>query len=213
MSGWWNFFLWIFTVSWLWNLFSLIVDIPRLWHMHNFYRYLLDIPDSEIQTVSWQIVVRRLMTLRDSNPATADIPAEGRRYLQVKAKQRMDAHDIANRLMRRENYLIALFNKDILDLTVPLPFIGNRQFVSQTMMWAIDFCIMDFAFTEDGILNPTMLNSRSRSDLVARMRRRIKFAAVMNFTIVPFLSVYFLANNFFAYFSVSAFLTDLEMYF
>ena len=73
----------------------------------------------------------------------------------------MDAHDIANRLMRRENYLIALFNKDILDLTVPLPFIGNRQFVSQTMMWAIDFCIMDFAFTEDGILNPTMLNSKA----------------------------------------------------
>ena len=55
----------------------------------------------------------------------------------------MDAHDIANRLMRRDNYLIALVNKDYFDTTVPIPFIGNQQFWTRSIEWNIGLCLMD----------------------------------------------------------------------
>ncbi len=76
----------------------------------------------DMQTISWQDVVHKLMALRHANPVTS--LATTRKYItNYSSKQRMDAHDIANRLMRKENYLIALFNKDILDLSIPLPFL------------------------------------------------------------------------------------------
>ncbi|KAJ2225647.1 hypothetical protein GGH97_006725, partial [Coemansia sp. RSA 475] len=32
---------------------------------------------------------------------------------------RLTADGIVNRIMRRENYMVALFNKDVLDISVP----------------------------------------------------------------------------------------------
>lgn len=120
--------LWLFTFFWIGKLFQYVLDIRRLRHLQDFYYYLLGISDEDIQTISWQEVVSRLMALRDSNPSTAGaVSAKHRKFMGSQSKQRMDAHDIANRLMRKENYLIALFNKDILDLTLPIPFLRNRQ--------------------------------------------------------------------------------------
>lgn len=100
--------------------------MPRLMHIRDFYIYLLEIPEEDMQTVSWQDVVSKITSLRDQNVKTAtNITPSQRKFLSKQlgshvasqSKERLDAHDIANRLMRRENYIIALFNKDILDLT------------------------------------------------------------------------------------------------
>ncbi|EAA59942.1 hypothetical protein AN3734.2 [Aspergillus nidulans FGSC A4] len=149
-----TFLLWLLCLFWIGKIFQLILDIRRLKNMHDFYHYLLGVSDAEIQTISWQEVVSRLMTLRDANPATAGaVSAFNRRLLGSQSKQRMDAHDIANRLMRKENYLIALINKDILDLTLPIPFLRNRQLFSRILEWNINLCIMDYVFNEQGQLS------------------------------------------------------------
>ncbi|MCP5682613.1 autophagy-related protein 9, partial [Klebsiella pneumoniae] len=64
-------FLWLVTFSWFQRLFRYAVDLRRLKHLHDFFYYLLGISNNEIQTISWQDVVSRLMALRDANPATA----------------------------------------------------------------------------------------------------------------------------------------------
>ncbi|KAL4774221.1 autophagy-related protein 9 [Aspergillus nidulans var. acristatus] len=149
-----TFLLWLLCLFWIGKVFQLILDVRRLKNMHDFYHYLLGVSDAEIQTISWQEVVSRLMTLRDANPATAGaVSAYNRRLLGSQSKQRMDAHDIANRLMRKENYLIALINKDILDLTLPIPFLRNRQLFSRILEWNINLCIMDYVFNEQGQLS------------------------------------------------------------
>lgn len=194
--------LWLFTFFWIGKLMQYILDIPRLRHMHDFYLYLLNIPDSEIQTISWQEVVSRLMTLRDANPATAaPMSAKHRRFLGSQSKQRMDAHDIANRLMRKENYLIALFNKDILDLTLPLPFLRNRQLFSRTLEWNLNLCVMDYVFNEQGQVRPIFLRETHRRALSEGLRRRFIFAGVMNIFTAPFIVVYFMMHYFFRYFT------------
>lgn len=170
--------------------------------MHNFYLYLLEIPDSEIQTVSWQEVVRKLMFLRDSNPATAArVPDHHRQFLGTQSKQRMDAHDIANRLMRRDNYLIALVNKEILDLTLPIPFFKNRQLFSKTLEWNLSLCILDFVFNEQGHVRQFFLKDSHRRALSDGLRRRFLFAGVMNVLCAPFIFWYFLLLYFFRYFN------------
>ena len=170
--------------------------------MHDFYRYLLEIPDSDIQTVSWQEIVKRLMLLRDSNPATAaGVPERHRRFMGSQSKQRMDAHDIANRLMRRDNYLIALINKDILDLTLPIPFLKSKQFFSKTLEWNLSLCILDYVFDEQGQVRTLFLKDTHRRMLCDGLRRRFLFAGVMNVLCAPFIIVYFMTTYFFRYFN------------
>lgn len=202
MSGSSTFLLWLFSFFWIGKLFQYILDIRRLNHMHDFYYYLLGVSDPEVQTISWQEVVSRLMTLRDANPATAAaVSAKHRRFLGSQSKQRMDAHDIANRLMRKENYMIALVNKDILDLTLPIPFLRNRQLFSRTLEWNLNLCIMDYVFNEQGQLRTLFLKDTHRRALSDGLRRRFIFAGIMNIFAAPFIVIYFLMHYFFRYFN------------
>lgn len=203
MSGSANILVWLFAFFWITKLFQYVVDLRRLRHMQEFYLYLLDIPDTDVQTISWQEVVSRLMLLRDANPVTADgIEPKHRRFMGSQSKQRMDAHDIANRLMRKENYLIALFNKDILDLTLPIPFLQKRQFFSRTLEWNLSLCILDYVFNEQGQVRPLFLRDTHRRALSDGLRRRFLFAGFMNVICAPFIVIYLVMLYFFRYFTV-----------
>jgi autophagy-related protein 9 len=156
-----------------------------------------------MQTVLWQDVVAKVMALRDANPITVEkISPANRKYLGSNSKQRLDAHDIANRLMRRENYLIAMFNKDILDLTLQFPFLQGRQVFSRTLLWNLDFCIMDFVFNQYGQVRQLVLKDSHRKELSHGLRNRFIIAAWMNAVLAPFLVLYLIIIYFFRYFNV-----------
>ena|SRR5579862_6338127 len=95
------------------------------------------------------------MKLRDHNPNTASstrLNVNG-----LFSKQRMDAHDIANRIMRKENYFIAMITRDILNLTVPVPFLRNRPLLTRTLEWNINLCIMKYVFDDQGQLRTAFI--------------------------------------------------------
>jgi autophagy-related protein 9 len=93
---------------------------------------------------------------------------------------KLDAHDIANRIMRQENYLIALFNKDLLDLRLPLPrplktvlgLLGvyhelkQGTILTHALEWNLRFCLMDYLFDRSGRVRPAFLKDRNRELLV-----------------------------------------------
>jgi autophagy-related protein 9 len=52
--------------------------------------------------------------------------------------------DIANRIMRRDNYMIAMINKDILALGAPFPFnlfLGRRNIITKTIEWSLGYTV------------------------------------------------------------------------
>jgi len=177
---------------------------PKLQAMHDFYHHLLDIPDRDIQTVQWQHVVSRIMALRDLNLTTAsNLKPDVRKLLDSKSRQRLDAVDIASRLMRRDNYLIALFNKEILDVSIPIPFLGNRSIFSETTRWHVNIAVMDFVFSgPNGSFNQDFLRERNRRNLVARMRVRLMYTGFISVLCAPFAVSYVLASYLFKYFTV-----------
>lgn len=186
-----NVLLWLVTFWWLSTLFTYVMDVRRLWNLHEFYHHLLGISDVDIQTIPWERVVEGLMNLRDANPETAETGTANRRFLQdhtgqVQSKQRMDAHDIANRLMRRDNYFIALFDQEVLDLTVNIPFLGERRFYSKTLEWFLYFCFMNFIFNEQGHIQSICLDAKYRHKLIQHLQRRMRFAAVISIFMAPF---------------------------
>jgi len=175
--------------------------------VRDFFVHLLEVPDGDMQTISWQDVVARIMALRDANPVTAEkISPQARKYLGSQSKQRLDAHDIANRLMRKENYLIAMFNKDILDLTLPFPFLQDRQLFSRTLLWNLDWCIMGLIFNDSGQVRQLILKDSHRRQLSEALRGRFLFAGFMNVIFAPVIVIYLMIVYFLRYFNVSLYL-------
>ncbi|KAH6643963.1 autophagy protein Apg9-domain-containing protein [Boeremia exigua] len=203
IHGFWIFALWVFSSYWIYSFYTMITDVPRLRAMHDFYHHLLDIPDRDIQTVEWQQVVSRVMALRDLNLTTAsNLSPETRKLLDSKSRQRLDAIDIASRLMRRENYLIALFNKEVLDVTVPIPFLGNRYIFSETTRWHVELAILEFVFSgKNGQFNTEFLKERNRRELVKRLRTRLMWVGLISVVCAPFAVVFVLASYLFKYFA------------
>ena len=81
--------------------------------------------------------------------------------------------------MRQENYLIALFNKELLDLRVPLPSTAERllrldrdqpgnkgTMLTQALEWNLRFCLMEFLFDAQGKVRKVFLKSKNRSALI-----------------------------------------------
>ncbi|KAH3902671.1 autophagy protein ATG9 SCDLUD_000254 [Saccharomycodes ludwigii] len=188
-----KFLLYIFYVFVFLKIFQIYYDIKDLKDMHDFYSYLLNISDKELETISWQSVVHQIMALKDQNALTANVA-------EVKAKNRIDAHDIANRIMRKENYLIALYNSDILELSLPLPMYRS-SILTKTLEWNINLCVMGFSFNDYGYLKQDFLKKSRKNYLSDELKKRFMVAGVLNIILSPFLVFYFILLYFFRYFN------------
>ncbi|KAF8643869.1 hypothetical protein AX16_008885 [Volvariella volvacea WC 439] len=211
-SGFTLLFFILFTAFYVWQLVEFWFGLRRLNVLYNFYTYLLKIPDTDIQTISWPEVVRRIGSIREQNSLTA-ISSAAARYANDTTTAKLDAHDIANRIMRQENYLIALFNKELLDLRVPLPPAlkrilggsddderGKGKMLTKALEWNLRYCLMVFLFDETGQVEKKFLKSRNRAQLIDQLKNRFIFMGFLNFAFAPFIVIYVLVYSFFRYF-------------
>ncbi|KAI9495771.1 APG9-domain-containing protein [Zychaea mexicana] len=189
LSGTTTMFLVIFILWWAWQALRFVLDWPALKEMHDFYHHLLEIPDEDIQTVAWQTVLERITNIHESNPTTAST-----------SPYRVDEHAVTSRIMRQENYLIALFNKRTLDITIPSPGLRNMHLFTRDLEWNVAFCVLSYVFDERGQLRKRFLHEKNRAILAAGLRRRLVFMGWLNFIFAPFILVYLLAFFFFRYF-------------
>lgn len=95
-----------FSIYWIWSLISFFPLLKQNWEIHVFVRDRLKIKTKELQTMQWSEVVDKLIQLH--------------RTRQIRTNRNvLTAHDIASRILRKDNYMIAFFNRGVLNLTVP----------------------------------------------------------------------------------------------
>ena len=108
-SAWWSATIAVYFATcsafWLWNFVSLFPTLRTALEMSRFFRQKLRIDNRQLQTVSWDVVVQRLASLQRT--------AGNRIQLN---KLELTAHDVATRIMRKENFLIAMIDHDVLHL-------------------------------------------------------------------------------------------------
>lgn len=185
--------LWIFYAFIGLKILQLYFDVKALKDVQNFYNYLLGISDKDLPTIPWQRVVQQLVLLKDQNAITANAT-------EVKAKNRLSAHDVANRIMRKENFVIALYDNNILDLSLPIPLFRTCA-LTKSLEWNINLCILGFAFNERGYLKQAFLRESQREYLSEELKKRFVLAGFLNIILSPFLVTYFILLNFFRYFN------------
>lgn len=131
-----------------------VLGLRRLNTMHLFYQELLEIPEADIQTIPWHNVVERLAKVAQLHPHPSNHPVPP-----------LDVHQVANRLMRQDNYLIALFNRDLMDLKVPIAT-SSSIFLTKSLQWNLSFCLLGYLFDQNGNVRKQFLNERYRQDLI-----------------------------------------------
>jgi autophagy-related protein 9 len=188
----------LFAAMYLWQVVRFGFGVSKLLVMRNFYTHLLNIPDADVQAISWHEVVSRISHLRDTHPTLSVSSSNGVDPIDA---GKLDAHDIANRIMRQENYLVALFNKDVLNLTIPMLGLQHRApELTRTLEWNLTFCLLGFLFDGKGQVRKQFVSERHRTDLIEGLRRRFIFMAVINAIFAPFIVIYLLFYSFFRYF-------------
>lgn len=217
----------LFSTFYAYQLLTFFLSLPRLAQMRSFYTHLLKIPDEDIGTLPWSVVVQRISAIRDENPITAiGGNADASFADQATGTAKLDAHDIANRIMRQENYLIAMFNKDLLNLRLPIPVFAQKLLgltgfyrrdpasseqskgkirtsgttLTRALEWNLRFCLMAFLFDRSGRVKEIFLKERSRDNLIEELKKRFIFMGLLNVILVPFIVPYLLIYSFFRYF-------------
>lgn len=181
-----------------WQVIRFGLGISNLIAMRNFYTHLLNVPDADVQSISWHDIVSRISHLRENHPTLSLSSSQDGGPVSA---GKLDAHDVANRIMRQENYLVALFNKDVLDLKLPLPGMQHRTpELTRSLEWNLTFCLLGFLFDNKGQVRRQFLTERHRKDLIEGLRRRFIFMAIINAIFAPFIVIYLLFYSFFRYF-------------
>ncbi|KNE59788.1 hypothetical protein AMAG_05249 [Allomyces macrogynus ATCC 38327] len=191
-----------------------------LYQMRDFFAHVLDIPDSDIQTASWPDVLGRLERLAAEHPhpsMTASARPSSRAAVSAPASSTpipapgCSQIDITARIMRKDNYLIGLFAGDgLLDLRVPLPFIGPALSPCLTTLleWNIEFCVMGLLFMDRRAWRHGMGRGRASNDRAAaaaraesatKLHQIFVIMAVLNAVFAPVLALFMVAYFFFRY--------------
>lgn len=177
----------LFALCWLFHFTTFLLAIPELMEMRLFYTEVLGIASKDLQTIPWSEVVVRLMEAQRVHQLCITI-------------SQFDQLDIANIITRRQNYLIALYNRSDLPLHVSIPWIGDFAVFSTSLQWSFEKCLTLAIFDGFSNIREHVLGSPAQANAAARMLRfHMRVLGVANLVLLPAVLVYRIALFVFEY--------------
>ncbi|EFA76267.1 autophagy protein 9 [Heterostelium album PN500] len=183
VPGWLVLFLVLFSFYWFAKFFRFLISIRSTLEIRSFYHNTLKINEDELQTVDWSTIASKLV----------EVP----RLCRV--KENMDALDIANRIMRKENYIIGMIDRKIFDLSIPFPFLRKYKFITKTLEWSIMYALFNHIFDANGVVKDEYLDVSKRERLSRGLTRRFRMIGIIGFFAAPFVLIFLLITYFFKY--------------
>eukprot|EP00834_Sanchytrium_tribonematis_P000424 NODE_8_length_66115_cov_0.981823.p9 type:complete len:583 gc:universal NODE_8_length_66115_cov_0.981823:37763-36015(-) len=169
----WLMFLWSFFIFFILQVIQFLQNIPTTLRMHDFYNDYLNIPDEDLSTVSWDFVAKKIIHVVNNHAEFA-------------AKDQTEDF-LVQSIMKKENFMIALFNH--MD---PSMKVGNMSIFGLSLEWNLTACIL-------GLLGNNAFLHQSEDQLTEKLKKRFKAMAVINGILLPLIAVFLLMYIFFRY--------------
>lgn len=170
---------------WLWQATRAVKEIPSLLRMRRFYECLLEVPDDLLPSIEFHEIIAKVVSLQQVHSISVD---------------RLDTYDVSNRIMRRENYLIALFNRDVFNVEKSgLSRKSSSLALTKTLEWNITFCVLNYVFDENCAIRKSFLKDVHREKLSQGLKRRFIIMGLVNLILAPLIFVFLLAYFIFRY--------------
>lgn len=179
-----------------------------------FMEEVLGVQDEDLTMgkVEWGEIVERMEKRSDVMRRKLGV-MQWRQQQQESSEQFTSCHlVVAQRIMRRENFMIAFFNLGLLDLTLPnlIPdwtpypiqqWLGNSRlilesqhkkhiFYSKSIEWSIYFCVLNYMFNHSRKIRPAFYADSSS------LQKRFILCGVAHLFFMPFL-LFFVTIHFF----------------
>ncbi|QCE06883.1 Autophagy-related protein 9 [Vigna unguiculata] len=185
-------YLGVFFVYWIFCLLKFFLQLKDTLKIHLFYYNSLCVTDHEIQTMSWPTILEKIVHLQKSQ--------------QLCVVKNLSAHDIVMRLMRKENYLIAMINKGVLTFPISkwVPGAGStvkygtdgtqyRLILPRTLELALDWCILQSMFDRNFCVRMSFVSDSKT------LKRRLMVVGIAMLVLSPFLIMFMLSHLFLRY--------------
>lgn len=178
---------------WTWSIvFVGIVNIMYkcydMWHTafsyydtKQFVSSALKVDKDEIKNITWHEMQCRLR--------------------EVQHEQQMCVHksdltelDISHRLLRHNNYMVAMVNKNILPLKHNMKFLGEWAYLSSGLQYNIQLLLfgssLSSPFDETGKLKEEYKMFSKRNEAAVKLRKYILYLGIINALLSPFIFLY-----------------------
>lgn len=159
----------------------LIQETYRYHKIKKFYNNQLNIDDTIIETMPWNFIISKLCNLNNIHNI------------------KPTPFEITNRIMRKENYFIALINKNIIDFNLDIPFYGKYNYFTQILEWTLHITIIDFFFDKSNNVKIDFLRNDLIDKLSTSLTYRFRFIGIISLICLPFILFLLLAYYIFKY--------------
>eukprot|EP00658_Telonema_sp_P-2_P076793 TRINITY_DN67_c0_g1_i1.p1 TRINITY_DN67_c0_g1~~TRINITY_DN67_c0_g1_i1.p1 ORF type:complete len:640 (+),score=149.92 TRINITY_DN67_c0_g1_i1:218-2137(+) len=174
------FFLSACCVFLLHNLLRCLYDLKEFWIIKKFMNDRLQITEEEMATVEWNEVIDGMVRLQEEGVLIT--------------RNKITPLDVTNRIMRKENFLIAMINKGVVSLDFPLCKGWMPPFFTKTMEWCLNYCITGHMF------DPHTFKVKQR--FIAHpdtLARNFFMCGVATLVLSPFIALFVMLYSFFKY--------------
>lgn len=167
---------------------TLLRRLPRI---RRFYHQSLGITEKDLQNMEWSCVAKRILNVPGLCPA----------------KPNWTELDLTNRLLRKDNYLVALINRHVLDLSLPFVpesyFTSIRTIFTTPMYWMLQWCVFPHFFESNGEIRDEVLRTREdevfRNTFLANYRRSLQKWGIVALICSPIIFLYLASYTFFEF--------------
>lgn len=171
------FFIFLAIIFLIWKTIKTIHSIIVNSTIRQFYKNVLHINDCS--SLSWQDVQTRIINSKQNFLA-------------------QDSHltelDIHNRILRHNNYMIALINRGVLPMYYRVPFIGDTTFFTQSLLYNCQLLFFKgpfkCIFEENWLISDDVKNSSHRQIVAKKLERNIIILAAINLLLSPILFIW-----------------------
>lgn len=164
-------------IGWVIKCIKFVYDTMRYREIKDFYRDVLKISEDNLINLDWSEVQLKMI--------------ESQRVVQLCLhKDHLTELDISNRILRMENYTVAMINKKVIPYTFMFPGLGNRVFLSKGLMFNLEFILFYgpwAPFKNSWQLHERYKRRECREALAAKLHQSIMYIAIVNFLMMPFI--------------------------
>ncbi|XP_049886330.1 autophagy-related protein 9A [Pectinophora gossypiella] len=185
----WWFLVTICCLIWLMRV---VVSIYNLYYDYDtklFYNNALKIKESDLAWVNWSTIQDRV---REAQPE----------HHMCVHKQEINELDIYHRILRYNNYMVAMVNKNLLPLQVHVPCIGDFHYLSKGLKWNLEFLLFYSPFSpweNCWQLRQAYKDHTKRMQLARQLEKQIILLAAINFLLAPLIQAWQILYFFFNY--------------
>lgn len=154
------------------KLWKFLSDVFGLRKMKKYYNENLGISDYQLISVEWSSIIE-------------------------KVNIGLSSLDIANIIMRKSNFMMALFNYGIVNTALPFT---NIRVYNKTLDWYLEICIIDFIFNGKNIREGFASSHTHGEEILSNnLKRRLFIAGIVHILSLPITLLHTLMDSVFVY--------------